>query len=211
LLLQQQIQLTPLLAPQGQLPPAPPLPLQPPALPRLAPLPPAPLPLDHPPQIRKYNLPPPNLPPIQEEDEDQLGLRLQRLDPGGRQVPQGHQRLNLAQRRHSEPQHPKVDPDEPAGAGADQELGVAFEKLAISPPSTRQRGPLKVSPPRSPPGAPPKLGPANTFAALLSGAQEPGPPSEQTQQMHKELEKTLLQCLVEEAAARKKREKDVKK
>jgi hypothetical protein len=69
----------------------------------------------------------------------------------------------------------------------------------------------QVSPPRSLPGAPPKPVLANPFAALLPGAQEPGPPSEQTRHMHKELEKTLLQHLAEEAAARKKKEKDVKK
>jgi hypothetical protein len=57
--------------------------------------------------------------------------------PGGHQIPQEHQKLNPAQRRHPETQHPKVDPDKPAGAGADQELGVAFEKLAISPPNTQ--------------------------------------------------------------------------
>ncbi len=135
--LQQQVQLPLLPAPQVQPPPAPPLPPQPPALPGLAPLLPAPLPFEHPLQIRKCNLSSPNLPPIQEEEEDQLGPNLQRLGPGGLQVPQEHQRLNPAQRRHPEPQLPKVDPDKPTGAGADQELGVAFEKLAISPPSTR--------------------------------------------------------------------------
>jgi hypothetical protein len=133
---QQAQQLQPLPAPQVQPPPAPPLPLQPPALPVLTPLLPALLPLVCPPQIRKRNLPPPDLPPIQEEDEDQLGPKLQRLYPRGCQVPQEHQRFDLAQQCHPEPQHPKVGPDKPTGAGADQELGVAFEKLAISPPST---------------------------------------------------------------------------
>ena len=104
-----------------------------------------------------------------------------------------------------------MDPDEPAGARADQELGVAFEKLAISPPSARRPGPLKVSPPGSPPRTPPEPGAANPFAALLSGAQKPGPPSERTRQMRKELEKTLLQRLAEESAAKKKKEKEIKK
>jgi len=49
------------------------------------------------------------------------------------------------------------------------------------------------------------------FAALLPRAQEPGPPSERTRQMRKELEKTLLQRLAEEAAAKKKKEKEIKK
>ncbi len=97
---------------------------------------------------------------------------------------------------HPGPQHPKVDPDKPTGAGADQELGVAFEKLDISPPSTQQPGPPKVLPLRSPSGASPKPGTANPFAnpfaALLPRAPEPGPPSERTQQMRKDLEKTLL-------------------
>ncbi len=113
------------------------------------------------------------------------------MDPGGRQVPQEHLRFNPAQRRHPEPQHPKVEPDEPVGAGADQELGLAFEALALSPPRPRRPGPLKVSPPGSPPGTPPKPGPANPFAALLPGAQEPGPPSKRTRQMRKELEKHI--------------------
>jgi hypothetical protein len=164
-----------------------------------------------PPQIRKRNLPPPDLPPIQEEDEDQLGPKLQRLYPRGCQVPQEHQRFDLAQQCHPEPQHPKVGPDKPTGAGADQELGVAFEKLVISPPSTWRLGSPKVSPPRSTPETPPKPGPANPFATLLPGAQEPGPPSDRTHQMRKELEKTLLQRLTEEAAAKKKKEKEIKK
>ena len=104
-----------------------------------------------------------------------------------------------------------MDPNEPAGAGTDQELGVAFEHLAISPPSARRPGPLKVSPSGSPPGASPKPGAVNPFAALLPRAQDPGPPSERTRQMRKELEKTLLQQLAEEAAAKKKKEKEIKK
>jgi hypothetical protein len=174
------------------------------SLPGVAPLPPAPQPLYRPPQIRKRVRAPPDLPPIQEE-EDRPDQKLQRLDPGGRQIHQEHQGLDPAPQHHPEPQHPKVDPDEPAGAGADQELGVAFEKLAITPPSARRPGPLKISPPRSPPGTPPKPGAANPFAALLPGAQEPGPPSERTRQMRKELEKTLLQRLAEEAAAKRKK------
>jgi len=71
----------------------------------------------------------------------------------------------------------------------------------------RSQGLLTGSPPR----APPEPGAANPFAALLPRAQEPGPPSERTRQMRKELEKTLLQRLAEEAAARKKKEKEIKK
>jgi hypothetical protein len=104
-----------------------------------------------------------------------------------------------------------VDPNKPVGAVADQELELAFEKLAISPPSTQQAGPPKVLPPRSPPGASSKPGAANPFAALLPRTRQPGPPSERTRQMCKELEKTLLQRLAEEAAARKKKEKERKK
>ncbi len=104
-----------------------------------------------------------------------------------------------------------MDPDEPAGARVDQEFGVAFEQLAISPPSAQQPGPLQVLPPRSPPGTPPKPGAANPFAALLPRTQEPGLPSERTRQMRKELEKTLLQRLAEEAATKKKKEKEIKK
>jgi len=104
-----------------------------------------------------------------------------------------------------------VDPDEPAGAGANQELDLAFEQLAISPANTRRPGPPKVSPPGSPPRAPPEPGAANPFAALLPRTQEPGPPSERTRQMRKELEKTILQRLAEEAAAKKKKEKEIKK
>ncbi len=177
----------------------------------MAPLPPAPQLLYRPPQIRKRGWPPPDLPPIQEEDEDRPDQKLQRLDPGGRPVPQDHQGLDPAQQRPPEPQHPKVDPDEPAGAGANQELDLAFEQLAIWPPNTRRPGPHKVSPPRSPPGTSPKPGAVNPFAALLPRAQEPGPPSERTRQMRKELEKTLLQRLAEEAAAKKKKEKEIKK
>ncbi len=131
---QQQLQVLP--APQVQPPPAPPLPLPPQALPGVAPLPPAPQPPYCPLQIRKRGQPPPDLPPIQEEDEDRPDQKLQRLDPGGRQVPQDQQGLDPAQQRPQQPQHPKVDPDEPAGAGANQELDLAFEQLAISPPNT---------------------------------------------------------------------------
>ena len=134
-----------------------------------------------------------------------------RDSPGGGQVPQDHQGLAPAQQGHRQPRHPKVDPDEPAGAGANQELDLAFEQLAISPANTRRPGPPKVSPPGSPPRAPPEPGAANPFAALLPGAQKPGPPSERTRQMRKELEKTLLQRLAEEAAAKKKKEKEIKK
>ncbi len=109
--LQQQVQqlqpaqqLLPLPAPQVQplidLPLLPP----PPVLNQLVPPPPAPLLLVRTPPLCKRNLPPPDLPPIQEEDKGQLGLKLQRLDPGGCQIPQEHQRLDLAQRCHLEPQ-----------------------------------------------------------------------------------------------------------
>ncbi len=104
-----------------------------------------------------------------------------------------------------------MDPDEPAGARANQELDLAFEQLAISPTDTRRPGPHKVSPPGSPLRTPPEPGAANPFAALLPGAQKPIPPSERTRQMRKELEKTLLQRLAEEAAAKKKKEKEIKK
>jgi len=104
-----------------------------------------------------------------------------------------------------------VGPDEPAGAGADQELDLAFGQLAISPPGTRRPGSPKISPPGPLPRTPPRTGAANPFAALLPGGHEPGPPSERTRQMRKELERTLLQRLAEESAAKKKKEKEIKK
>ena len=176
------------------------------------PLPPAPQPLHRPPQIRKRVRGPPDLPPIQEEDDDDRpDQKLQRLDPGRRQVPQEHLEVVPAHQGPQQPRHPKVGPDEPAGAGADQELDLAFGQLAISPTGTRRPGSPKISPPGSLPRTPTEPGAANPFAALLSGVHEPGPPAERTRQMRKELEKTLLQRLAEEAAAKKKKEKEIKK
>jgi hypothetical protein len=199
-------------APQVQPPPAPPLPLQPQAVPGVHPLPAAPPPPHRPPQIQKRFQIPPDLPPIQEEDDDdQPDQELQGLDPGGRPLPQEHLEVVPAHQGPQQPRHPKVGPDEPAGAGADQELDLAFGQLAISPPGTRRPGSPKISPPGPLPRTPPRTGAANPFAALLPGVHEPGPPSERTRQMRKELEKTLLQRLAEESAAKKKKEKEIKK
>ncbi len=138
---------------------------------------------------------------LEEEDDDRPDQKLQRLDPGGHQIPQEHLGIVPAHQGPQQPRHPKVGPDEPAGAGADQELDLAFGQLAISPTGTRRPGSPKISPPGPLPRTPPRTGAANPFAALLPGVHEPGPPSERTRQMRKELEKTLLQRLAEEAMA----------